>query len=291
MGQIQSNKKVVKVLGKRTGLGNQIQFIPIIRELQKYYTVCSDSKVFSSLGLDIEEEQKADIHITVFGYDHQKLWKERLANKGTFYGFKYRIKKRHIGIGYDKSIRFDEGISEIDNNVRLFEYCFNKKIENFRFHLDGWKPEKNLVIAGISPKEEKTLPFTVWRIVLRKLMDKGFDVLTVDKDIGVNYVKTPDLAKLKETLSRASYYIGTDSGVMHLADILGVPSLIMFGSTSIIKNQPYNRGKVITRNLSCSPCFDWGRINCQINYECMKFNHMDIVNSFLSFVKDIERDE
>ena len=280
-------RKKINILGKRTGLGNQIQFIPIIKLLQKDFDVASDSSVFYQLGvLEQKEFLKADINITVFGYNHEKFWKERRKRSGRFYGFKYRIKGKNIGFGYTKSIRFNNNIHETQNNLNLYNYCFEKQIGKIDFSLPGKHPEAKTIVIAISPKKEKTLPDATWKAVISILKKQGYKVLVVDHNPGVQeHIKTPGLTDLKETLSRAQFYIGTDSGVMHLADILGIPSLIIFGSTSIIKNGPlYPASRIITKKLSCSPCFDWGRINCKIDYECMKFDASEIVHSFNTLV-------
>ncbi len=280
-------RKKINILGGKTGLGNQIQFIPVVNMLLKDYDVASDSKVFYELGiLEQDEFKKADINITVFGYNHKKLWTERKQRSGKFYGFKYRIKGKHIGLGYSKSLVFDEHVHETINNLNLYNYCFGKRIKKIDFSLPGRQAEAKTIVVAISPKKEKTLPDTTWKTIISILKKQGYKVLVVDHNPGVQeYIQTPSLKDLKETLSKAQYYIGTDSGVMHLADILGIPSLIIFGSTSINKNGPLNpKSHVITKNLACSPCFDWGRINCKIDYECMKFEASKIVQSFNTLI-------
>jgi len=280
-------RKKINILGKRTGLGNQIQFIPIVNMLLKEYEIASDSDVFYQLGiLKNNQFRKADINITVFGYNHKKLWTERKKRSGKFYGFKYRIKGKHIGLGYSKSLAFDENVHETINNLNLYNYCFGKQAGKIDFTLPGRHPEAKTIVIAISPKKEKTLPDATWRTVISILKNQGYKVLVVDHNPGVReYIQTPSLKDLKETLSRAEFYIGTDSGVMHLADILGIPSLVVFGSTSIKKNGPLHpASRTITKNLTCSPCFDWGRINCKIDYECMKFDASEIVHSFNTLI-------
>ena len=50
---------------------------------------------------------------------------------------------------------------------------------------------------------------------------------------GVAWVKEPSLTALAGALSRASVYLGNDSGVSHLAAALGIPSLILFAGTNL----------------------------------------------------------
>ena len=235
--------------------------------------------------MNLAKNQPADINIIVFGYNYAKFWIERLTKLGKFFGYNYRIKGKFIGIGYNKSVCFNEDIHEIKNNIRLYNHCFDTSIESINYKIPGWKPERNLVIMGISTKREKTMPLAIWQKLFIEITKLGFKVKTVDLDIGLDHVKTPTIEDLKNELSNATYYIGTDSGVAHLADILGIPSLIMFGSTSIVKNKPFNRKSiVISRELKCSPCFDWGRINCHINYECMNFEVNHILKNFNELV-------
>ena len=273
----------VKIIGKNTGLGNQIQFIPFINELKKTHEVISDSPVFNELGvLDKPSKESADINIVLFGYSYKKFWKERKAGKGKFVGFKYRIKKKHIGLGYHTALTFNQNLSEVENNRLLFNKVFSANVEKVDFSIAGKASVEKRVVIGISPKEEKTLQFDLWKAVIERLKSKGFEVQVVDHNIGVDeYVSTKKLRDLKSTIGSAQYYLGTDSGPMHLADILGIPSLVLFGSTDILKNGPQLAQSITySRNLACSPCFDWGRVNCPINFKCMDFSIDDIMMKF-----------
>ncbi|MEK7783617.1 MAG: glycosyltransferase family 9 protein, partial [Candidatus Binatota bacterium] len=54
---------------------------------------------------------------------------------------------------------------------------------------------------------------------------------------------------------RCDLYLGNDSGVTHLASVLGVETVALFGPTDPL--QWALRGKrhtVITQNVECSPC-------------------------------------
>lgn len=273
----------IKIIGKNTGLGNQIQFIPFINELKKNHEVITDSPVFHELGiLEKPSTEWGEINIVLFGYSYKKFWKVKQAGTGKFVGFKYRIKKKHIGLGYHKSFRFNESLSEVENNKILYNKVFNGKIEKVNFAIPGKQSIENRVVIGISPKQEKTLQFNLWQTIIEKLKNKGFEVVVVDHNIGAEeYVPTKRLRDLKATIGSAQYYLGTDSGPMHLADILGIPSLVLFGSTDILKNDPQLAQSItFSRNLECSPCFDWGRVNCPINFACMDFSIDDIMMKF-----------
>lgn len=68
-------------------------------------------------------------------------------------------------------------------------------------------------------------------------------------------------------LSLCAGFIGNDSGAMHLAGALGIPTVAIFGSTNPSRTGPLGpRTRVIYRQLECSPCLArtcrFGHYNC-----------------------------
>ncbi|HBF39471.1 MAG TPA: hypothetical protein DDW50_19395 [Firmicutes bacterium] len=71
------------------------------------------------------------------------------------------------------------------------------------------------------------------------------------------------LLKLGETaalLKKTSLFIGNDSGPLHMAAALQVPTIGLFGPTSPAQFYPYRspRHTMIYKRLSCSPCYRFG---------------------------------
>ena len=59
-----------------------------------------------------------------------------------------------------------------------------------------------------------------------------------------------------------------DTGTMHLAALLGVPVVAVFGSTEPRLTGPLGNGHTILRHhVECSPCF---LRECPIDFRCMK---------------------
>lgn len=64
------------------------------------------------------------------------------------------------------------------------------------------------------------------------------------------------LPELGALIARARLFIGNDTGPMHLAAGLGVPTLAVFGATDPVRNGPYgDLHRVVTEDLDCRPCW------------------------------------
>ena len=62
---------------------------------------------------------------------------------------------------------------------------------------------------------------------------------------------------LTEFLRKSEMFIGNDSGMMHLASMVGIPVLAIFGPGSPESTGSYmapENLEVVTRNFPCSPC-------------------------------------
>jgi heptosyltransferase-2 len=73
-------------------------------------------------------------------------------------------------------------------------------------------------------------------------------------------------------LSICDGFIGNDSGSMHLAGALGIPTVAIFGSTNPNRTGPLGpKTRVIYRKLECSPCLArtcrFGHYNCLTQIE------------------------
>ena len=76
-------------------------------------------------------------------------------------------------------------------------------------------------------------------------------------------------------LSRCKLLITNDSAPLHLADIVNIHCVAIFGPTDHIKYGPTLENSVVIRkNLKCSPC---EKAQCAFNLECMKQINADEV--------------
>jgi heptosyltransferase-2 len=75
------------------------------------------------------------------------------------------------------------------------------------------------------------------------------------------------LAEFMAELAGASLVVSNDSGAMHLASALGVPTVAIFGSTEPAMTGPLGaRTAVLRHHVPCSPCF---LRDCPLDFACM----------------------
>ena len=76
------------------------------------------------------------------------------------------------------------------------------------------------------------------------------------------------LAELIAVLRASDALLTNDTGTMHLAALLGVPVVAIFGSTEPSLTGPLGAGHTVVRKRAeCSPCF---LRECPIDFRCMK---------------------
>lgn len=75
---------------------------------------------------------------------------------------------------------------------------------------------------------------------------------------------------LREAMSligRCRLFISNDSGLMHVAAALGVPTVAIFGSTNPATTSPTGANHIIVhRDVACSPCL---KPDCPTDFRCM----------------------
>jgi heptosyltransferase-2 len=83
---------------------------------------------------------------------------------------------------------------------------------------------------------------------------------TWNLELGTNVLNMSGKTNLRELIaliSECDAFVTNDSGPMHIAYALHVPTAALFGSTDSSATGPFgDRHKVISKNLSCSPCLE-----------------------------------
>jgi heptosyltransferase-2 len=107
--------------------------------------------------------------------------------------------------------------------------------------------DERILLVGDSADRAFTAP------IARALGDRCLDIAGV-----------PSLMNTAAHIARCRLFVGNDSGLMHLAEAVGVPVVALFGPT--VETFGYYpslaKSRVIERRLACRPCSRNGSIPC-----------------------------
>lgn len=84
----------------------------------------------------------------------------------------------------------------------------------------------------------------------------------------VNYAGATSLGEFIERAAACVLFLTNDSGAMHMASALGVPTVTVFGATNHVTTGPTGElARVIRHDVECSPCM---LRECPLDHRCMK---------------------
>jgi heptosyltransferase-2 len=147
----------------------------------------------------------------------------------------------------------------------------------------GWQPGRPLV--GIAPGaafgHARRWPPKRYAELAARLIDAGVTCVILgrsdDRDAardigGIDLIGQTDLMMLMGVVSHCHVVVANDSGAMHLAGVLGVPVVGIWGPTDERRSAPvtpYNDARtvaVMSESVFCRPCF---LADCPIDHRCM----------------------
>jgi len=107
-----------------------------------------------------------------------------------------------------------------------------------------------------------------------------------------SYVGNNDIGLTIKLMKKLHLFITTDTGLMHIADALKIPTIILIGPTLISKNGPYNKEHRIARSpLRCAPCQQSPRFHTCNDWQCMKELRPEMVMSVIrKYIYDMVRE-
>jgi heptosyltransferase-2 len=84
----------------------------------------------------------------------------------------------------------------------------------------------------------------------------------------INLAGKTSLREAIYLISQCRLFISNDSGLMHIAGALNIPTIALFGSTNPVTTSPAGNQSVIIRHeVPCSPCL---KETCPTDFSCMK---------------------
>ena len=151
-----------------------------------------------------------------------------------------------------------------------YEPSFNIKIDtvpyNILYEHDIKKDDKLVAFVPFSRGKTKTWNSDNYIALadMVKSFDKDIKIIILGSQADYGKIKSgniidlcgkTNIKELAGILSVCEIAVGADTGAMHLANAIGIKNLFIFGGSDIKETSPYgNNSKVISANLSCSPC-------------------------------------
>lgn len=225
---------------------------------------------------------------TVF-LNHFSYSKSHLA-LSTFFGKDiYTNYKEFTSAQSSHSIHFIEPKTNIHDALQnVFLFTANASSQYLDFNIN-YKPQQSnkfnlpaeyIVVQASSANNNalfKNWPFENWLQFFKHLSQKNIVILGDNSEAHLNnainskefpnvisLIGKTNLSEVMEIIYYSKFYIGLDSGLMHIAVALNKPTFTIWGASNP-KLYGYDwmgeKHKVISLNLPCSPCSSWLNAN------------------------------
>lgn len=175
-------------------------------------------------------------------------------------------------------------ISSANNKAPFKNWDIDKWVV-FLHHINSTLPDTHLVILG--DNTELQLNDEIQKYNLKNI---------------ISLIGKTNLNDVMEIVFRSQLYIGLDSGIMHIAAAFNKPTFSIWGASNPTLygySWKGNKHKIVTLNLSCSPCSSWINPNksrvsdphkCP-DFKCIKSISAEVVikefDEYFKFIKEI----
>ena len=201
---------------------------------------------------------------------------DSLNQKETFYSFDSTYwelivnKEKKMNIIEHNLLRL--GIKEHEYNARYY-ISEEEKI----WAKDKIKRSDKPIIAICTKSKEtvKNWPEKRWNMLIRLLLS-DFDLVHLGDQTEplfnflLRFAGKTTIRESASILSQCDLFVGPDSLLMHIANGLNIPSVIIFGGSRPVSCFGYSTNKNISTSPDCSPCWIHdGYDTCQKDFLCM----------------------
>ncbi|MHA1830440.1 MAG: glycosyltransferase family 9 protein, partial [Candidatus Helarchaeota archaeon] len=111
-----------------------------------------------------------------------------------------------------------------------------------------------------------------------ELNNEIFDLMGKE---GINLAGKITLTQVAAIIKRCTLLVANDSGLMHIASIMKVPSFVIIGPTDYIRSGPFfEKSQIIRIDLPCSRCYRLDSYNpekCNFGLKCLKLIEPEMV--------------
>ncbi len=211
--------------------------------------------------------------------DAQGLYKSavvtRLSRARQRAGFGFTsAREPAAAFAYQRRVGVARGGHAVDRLRALFAgvfgYACPASAPDFGLHLQpDERAERRCLLLHGTTWASKHWPADMWRSLAMDLARDGWLVeipwgnarehrraLSIAAEVpGIRVLDAMSLADVGRRLAGAGLVVGVDSGLAHLAGALGVPTVVLYGSTSAVRTGVRGaRVRSLQSQLPCAPC-------------------------------------
>lgn len=151
-----------------------------------------------------------------------------------------------------------------------------------------WLPER-FAEAAVALARTRCASVAIFGSEAEQAIGNTVQALVSDAGINaINFAGTTPLARFIEMAAACELFLTNDSGPMHIASALGVPTVAVFGATDHIATGPTGaHTRVVRHPVECSPCL---LRECPIDHRCMtRVTADDVVAESLVLLNSIDK--
>jgi len=245
-----------------------------VKALTSRYDVVIDSEQWYRLSAVVARVIRAPVKIGFGTNERQRMFTHVIAYDSSAYeSLNFTSLLKPLGIE-NKSIQGDLTESLVLPSL---------KETNAANILTELMHRKFVVIFPGASIKEKCWEVRKFRLVAESLYEAGYGIVAVggqdeksdgafiSKGLGANLAAQTTLQETAAVVAKSSLLISGDSGILHIAALLGIPTVSLFGPSSVAKWAPKGEQHIaLTKRLLCSPCSRYSTIPaCQHTICCM----------------------
>jgi len=298
-----------------TWLGDSVMTTPAIENLINYYSNSEIIVIGTQLSIEVFKNHPKISEVKVFDKKYRHFFKNlnELGVFDVFFTFRGTFRSSLIKIFISSKKKYQYRASRYQNRHQVEKYndFINEslninfpplKLNIFRSN-EGVK--KNKALAGINPgakygSAKRWLPEKFAQVAFE--LSKEYDIVIFggvnETDIAfeienlllargvLNYDNLSGKTSIEELTNKIStldLFITGDSGPMHIAAVLQIPTISIFGPTNCSATSQWmnDQSVIVSKNLDCQPCM---QRECPLNHhDCMQLIEaeevLDAVNS------------
>jgi len=188
-----------------------------------------------------------------------------------------------------------EGLTEAQDRIKNIDNCF-MLTQSLRSWAERQIPPNSVMVFAGGSVPERRLSQKQLVTLIKGILKRGFcavllggkDVLSLSRRVlrqvsdskVYDFIGKISLHESAALIKAGRIFIGTDSGVMHLACAVGSPVIALFGAGNMKKWMDSKQGQNgVREDLPCSPCtaFGYGLPVCRGAYSCLRKMDLDAI--------------